>query len=111
MAITQVQVSVPAGATQDILNGTVYQFAPWNAAIAMNLNAAAAGCEATILTGSDLIMGPSAPITFQTLGTPLTTEGYTIQDVVARGERIVCSIVNTTGADIVVTLSMNISPV
>jgi hypothetical protein len=111
MALTQVQVEIAAGATVDVLNGTVYQFAPWNAAVAMNINASAAGIEATILTGSDLILGPASPVTVQATGTPLTTEGFTLQDVVAAGERLSATCTNTTAGAITVTLALNLTPV
>jgi hypothetical protein len=108
-------VSVPAnGIVDNLLQGSIYEYLPWNAAISAGViseGAAQTDILLTVNSGSDTVM-EEAPTRFAAAGTfPIIPDDMDIQDVAAGGERLILKARNTTGGALNVNLLVQLNPV
>lgn len=107
--LSESALSVGANAvTTNRLAGTLYEFMPVDAFVEFGLVAAAAGLNATVITGTDVLQNDSAISSANRF--PVYPDDFTLNDAVAAGERMVLTFRNTTGAAILVTWSVKITP-
>jgi hypothetical protein len=110
MPTFQRSVSVPAnGTVENLLTGSQYEFAPYNAACEFAILSSAPGIVCDITTGSDVVaesldVNPANRF-------PLLPDDFIAQDVVAAGERIKVRARNTTAAAITVNVCVRIAAV
>lgn len=101
--------SVAANSTVYPLQGSQYEFMSQNAKVEFAIIGSAAGIQASVFSGSDVLQ-QAAPITVK--ATPaLYPDDFMIEDVAAAGERISVEIRNTTGGAITVETIVRITPV
>lgn len=109
MPFFQAETSVGANATvQNILAGSVFEYAPYDATILIGFTAAATGMLINVTTGSDVVAEPFPP--FVATLFPVNPDQFVVADIVKQGERIVFTARNTTGAAIIVRTSMQMVP-
>lgn len=102
--------SVGANATVDnVLTGKEYEFLPFDAAVEIGVVAAATGMQMTVVSGTD-VLTRNAPIS-EANRFPVYPDDFTLSDVAGRSERIIVSLLNTTGAAIIVFTAVKITPV
>lgn len=95
MPMMRKEVSIAAGDTVNLFEGSIYEFLPWNAQIRAGVTASATGLEMTVNSGSDTIL-EEAPVNI--LATfPVIPDQLDIEDVAQHGERLVFKVRNTTG--------------
>lgn len=113
MPLIQGSVSVAAASVNDnVLTGSQFEFAPYNALIQFGIvgDANAADLRVDVYSGQDIIteqMQPSAQARI-----PVVPDDYTLEDVVARGERIKIRVRNTNaGAARTIFWGVKLTPV
>lgn len=105
-------VSIPANSTiENVMSGSQFEFAPYDAAVDFAIVAAAVGVVADVTTGSDVVAEAMTVANRTPLIFPQLPDDFIASDVVARGERIKVRVRNTTGAAIQCVVSMRILPV
>lgn len=114
MPIIRKSVSVPANDSVDnAIDGSIYEFMPFNAAISIGVLMPAGSTIgdilATVNTGSDTLLEES-PVNNKA-GFPVIPDDMDLQDVTGQGERLVIKLRNTTGAAIIVNLLVQITPI
>jgi hypothetical protein len=93
-AIQGTQSTAAGGTTANVLAGSLYEFAPWDAFVEFGVVAEAAGeSRVTISTGQQVVLEES-PVS-RAARIPIYPDDYTVTDVVAAGERIVIKHRNT----------------
>ncbi len=103
------QVSVGANATiNNQLAGSVFEFAPTDAFVEFGLVAAVVGLNASVITGTDILMDDQG-VSFANRF-PIYPDDFTLNDAVARGERLILKLRNTTGVAILANYSVKITP-
>lgn len=109
MPFFQNEQTVPAnGTVQNILAGSVFEYAPYDATILVGFTGAATGLLINVTTGSDVVAEPFPP--FVATAFPINPDQMMVADLVNAGERIVFTVRNTTGAGIVVRTAMQMVP-
>lgn len=92
--LMQGATSIGAGATSNVVQGNLYEIAPFDALVKIGLCGDAAGeLRVTLITGSDVILQES-PIS-RANRWPLNPDDFTYRDVVRRGEKINITARNT----------------
>lgn len=110
MPVIQNSVSVAANATNDnVLQGSQFEFLPFNAFLEFGLVASAAGLVADVYSGSDTVAESFALSTQNRF--PVYPDDFPLNDVAAGGERIKVRIRNTTGGALTAFFSVRITPV
>lgn len=105
-------VSVAANSTiENVISGSQFEFAPYDAAVDFAIIAGATGVVADVTTGSDVVAEAMTVANRSPLSFPTLPDDFVASDVVARGERIKVRLRNTTAAAISVVVSMRILPV
>lgn len=95
------EVSVGANSTNDnILSGSLFEFARGRGIISMGVTAAATGTITNISAGADVIA--EAHATYIKTNYPIVPDEMYFTDVVEQGDRIVIRVQNTTGGALVV---------
>lgn len=103
-------ISIPANATiENLLTGSQWEFAPYNASIEIATIGAAVGLIGDVSTGADVVAENYAVSNANRY--PILPDDFLIFDVVNAGERIKIRIRNTTGGAIVVNVAMRLMPV
>lgn len=111
MPVLRRETSIPANSTVDnVLSGSIYEFMEFNASLNMGLTADATGLVASINSGSDTLQEES-PVDIKANLFPVIPDDMYLQDIAAKGERIVCRVRNTTGGAIICRFLMQITPV
>jgi hypothetical protein len=106
--IIQNSVSVAAGATNDnVLQGSQFEYLPYNALVEFGLNGSATGLLADVYSGQD-ILAESMLMTAQNR-VPVYPDDYSLTDVAAAGERLKIRIRNPTGGAITAFFSARIT--
>ena len=104
------ETSIPANSTVDnIIDGSIYEFLPFNAALNIGANGSATGLVLTVNSGSDTVLEES-PVNVST-NFPVIPDDMNIQDVAAAGERLVLKARNTTGGALTLRTLVQITPV
>jgi len=96
------------GTVQNILAGSVFEYAPYDATILVGFTAAATGILINVTTGSDVVAEPFPP--FVATLFPINPDQMMVADLVRQGERIVFTARNTTGAGIIVRTALQMVP-
>lgn len=110
MPVIQGSVSVAANSTNDnIIQGSQFEFLPFNAALDFGLNGSAAGLFADVYSGQDTVAESYALNTTNRF--PIYPDDYPLVDVAGAGERIKVRVRNTTGGALTCFYSVRISPV
>lgn len=109
MPVIQGSTSVAANATlENVITGSQFEFAPYDATVEFAVLGAAVGLIADITTGADVV-AESMAVANKT-GFPVLPDDFMALDVVRGGERIKLRIRNTTGAAVVATWTIRIMP-
>ena len=109
MPFIQNSLLVAANATvENLISGSQFEFAPYNASVDISLNGSAAGLVGDVSTGQDLVSENMALSPVNRFG--IIPDDYTVQDVVRAGERIKLRVRNTTGGALTVFFSVRIMP-
>jgi len=96
MAMIQDSVSIAANATNNnVLSGSVFEFAAANELIEVAIIGSATGLVVTVLSGQDVLLEES-PISLQNRF-PIYPDDFIAPDIIAAGERLVIRVRNTTG--------------
>lgn len=110
MPLIQGSVSVAANSVNDnVLQGSQYEYLPYNAALNFGLVASATGLVLDVYSGQDTLsegMAPSIQNRF-----PIFPDDFNLTDVAAGGERIKVRVRNTTGGALTLFYSVQINPV
>jgi len=103
-------VSIAANATnENILQGSQFEYLPFNALVEFGVLGAATGLVADIYSGSDIV-AESYALSFKA-GFPIYPDDFDLNDVAAGGERLKVRVRNTTGAAIVCSFAVRLTPV
>ena len=90
-----------AGDRVNIMQGSPYEFLPWDALVEISLMAAAGDAPTAIITsGSDVLM-LNGVLNEKAVTLPITTEDIQLRDVAAAGERLVVEVTATLAGDVV----------
>ncbi len=110
MPTIQNSVSIAASSTNDnVLQGSQYEFLPYNALLQFGLCGSATGLVADVFSGQDTIAESMALSTANRF--PVYPDDFTLEDVAGGGERIKVRIRNTTGGALTAFFSVRITPV
>lgn len=110
MPVIQNSVSIAANATNDnVLQGSQFEFLPYDAALDFGLVGSAAGLVADVYSGQDTVAENYALNTQNRF--PVFPDDYPLSDVAAAGERLKVRIRNTTAGALTAFYSVRVSPV
>jgi len=110
MPVIQSSVSVAANSTNDnIIQGSQFEFLPYNAFLEFGMCGSAAGLVADVYSGQDTVAESFALNTQNRF--PVYPDDYPLNDVAGGGERIKVRIRNTTAGALTVFYSVRITPV
>jgi hypothetical protein len=113
MPVIQGTTSVAAASVNDnVLQGSQFEFLPYNAFLEFGLNGDANGGDlrVDVYSGQDVLM-ESSPMNIQNR-LPVYPDDFTLQDVAAAGERIKIRVRNTNaGAARSINFAVRITPV
>lgn len=104
---------VADGSTTFPWQGRVYEILPFDAMIQVAVLADTGDTfTATVISGTDVLMGPADQIDNLATTTPITfPQDYQLQDVAAAGERLVCEVTNQSGGVATFRTCVMITPV
>lgn len=110
MPVIQNSISVPANSAIDnVLQGSQFEYLPWDAAVEFGFAAGANGLIADVYSGQDVLAeNMQLPPTNRI---PIRPDDFTLTDVAGGGERLKVRMRNTTGAAVVGFFSVIITPV
>jgi hypothetical protein len=110
MPVIQNTVSIAANATnENVIQGSQFEYLPYNALCEFGLLGAATGLVADVYSGADIV-AESYALAFKA-GFPVYPDDYNLNDVAAAGDRLKVRVRNTTGAAIVLSYSVRLTPV
>jgi len=110
MPVIQSSVVVAANAVNDnVLQGSQFEFLPYNSLLEFGLNGSAAGLVADVYSGQDTVAEAYALNSQNRF--PIYPDDYPLNDVAAAGERIKVRLRNTTGGNLTAFFSVKITPV
>ncbi len=110
MPVIQNSVSIAANAINDnVIQGSQFEFLPYDALLEFGLNASAAGLVADVYSGADTVAESFALSTANRF--PVYPDDYPLNDVAAAGERVKVRIRNTTAGALTAFYSVKITPV
>ncbi len=109
MPVIQVSGSIAANATNDnVLQGSQFEFLPYNALLEFAINGSAAGLVMDCYSGQDALCESAAVPGVNRFG--LYPDDFNLQDVAAAGERIKVRLRNTTGGALTHFTTVRITP-
>lgn len=103
MGFIKKSLSVAAGASIDnLLAGSVFEFAQDDGLVSVGLLASAAGLLATVSSGSDIMLEQDSPVDVVRVANqgPIFPDDYSLQDSALAGDRQKISVRNPTGGAI-----------
>lgn len=110
MPVIQNSVSIAANAINDnVIQGSQFEFLPYDALLEFGLNASATGLVADVYSGADTVAESFALSTANRF--PVYPDDYPLNDVAAAGERVKVRIRNTTAGALTAFYSVKITPV
>lgn len=110
MPTIKVQATVLANGTVDnAIAGNQFEFLPFNAQAEFGIVAAAIGVVMDVYSGSDTLIesGTVSPAN----RSPVYPDDFDLVDVAAAGERLKVRLRNTTGASVVVNVTVRLTPI
>jgi hypothetical protein len=110
MPVIQSSVSVAANSVNDnVLQGSQYEFLPYDAMLEFGLCGSAAGLAADVFSGQD-VLAENMSLNAQNR-IPTYPDDFNLNDVAAAGERVKVRVRNTTGGALTAFYSVKITPV
>lgn len=110
MPVIQNSVVIAGNATNDnVIQGSQFEFLPWDASLEFGLNGSATGLVADVYSGGDTVAERYALSTANRF--PIYPDDYPLTDVAAAGERIKVRVANTTGGNLTLFYSVRITPI
>lgn len=110
MPVIQNSVSIAANATNDnVIQGSQFEFLPYNASLEFGLNGSAAGLVADVYSGQDTVAERYALNSQNRF--PVYPDDYNLTDVAAAGERVKVRVTNTTAGALTLFYSVRVTPV
>lgn len=109
MPLVQNTASIAAGATlENVMDGSQFEFLPWNALLEFGLQASAAGLVCDVYSGQD-VLAENMALPLQNRY-PIYPDDFTLNDVAAGGERVKVRVRNPTAGPLVVFWGIRITP-
>jgi hypothetical protein len=110
MPLIQQSVTLAANAVNDnLIQGSQFEFLPYNASLRFALNGSAAGLVADIYSGQDVL---AEQMSINTLNrVPINPDDFLLSDVAAGGERIKMRVRNTTAGPLTVFFALMIDAI
>lgn len=109
MPTIQKEVSVPLNGTVDnALSGSAFEFLRQNAVISIGVTAAATGVVLNIQSGADVVLEESEA--FIKTNFPTIPDEMYYNDVGVQGDRLVVRLRNTTAANIIARVIVQLTP-
>jgi hypothetical protein len=103
-------ISIAANATnENIIQGSQFEYLPYNALCEFGVLGAATGLVADVYSGADIV-AESYALSFKA-GFPVYPDDFDLNDVAAAGERLKVRVRNTTGAAIICSYAVRVTPV
>lgn len=110
MPTINVRTALGASSTARPLQGSQYEYLPFNAFVEFAMQADATGVLATVQSGTDVLQ-EEGPVQLGTINTqPAYPDAFFLQDVAAAGERLNVVLRDTSGAARVVQTVVRITP-
>jgi hypothetical protein len=110
MPLIQNQLAIAAGAVADnVLQGSQFEFLPYNSSIRFALNGSAAGLVADVYSGQDVLSEQMAINALNRV--PINPDDFLLADVAGQGERIKVRVRNPTGGSLTVFYAVMIDPI
>ena len=110
MPVIQNSVSIAGNAINDnVIQGSQFEFLPYNAALEFGLCGSATGLVADVYSGQDTVAETFALNAQNRI--PVFPDDFALNDVAAAGERIKVRIRNTTGGALTAFYSVRITPI
>lgn len=110
MPLIQQQISIAANAVNDnVIQGSQFEFLPYDAALRFALNGSATGLVADVYSGQDVLAEQMGVNTLNRV--PINPDDFLLSDVAAGGERIKLRVRNTTGGALTLFFAMIIDPI
>lgn len=108
MPVIQKKVSVPAnGRIDNVFAGSAFEFIRRNAVVSIGITADATGIVGNINSGADVVLEESDVVVKTNF--PLIPDEMYYNDVAVQGDRLVCTLRNTTGAAVTARVLAQIS--
>lgn len=109
MPVIQGSVSVAANSVNDnVLQGSQFEYLPYNARLSFGLCGSAAGLLADVYSGQDIVAESMALNTQNRF--PVVPDDFILGDIGAAGDRLKLRLRNTTGGALTAFWSVNIVP-
>ena len=110
MPLIQSSVSIAAnGVNDNVLQGSQFEFLPYNAALRFALNGSAVGLVADVYSGQDVLSEQMAVNSLNRV--PINPDDFLLSDVAGAGERIKVRVRNTTGGALTLFFAVMIDPI
>ena len=110
MPVITVRTALGASSTARPLQGSQYEYLPFNAFVEFAVQADATGVLATVQSGTDVLQ-EEGPVQLGTINAqPAYPDAFFLQDVAAAGERLNIVLRDTSGAARVVQSVVRITP-
>lgn len=93
----------------NLLSGEFFEFLPYNAFVEFGFSVSAAQVVVDVITGQDVICKELRPVVKATA--PLYPDDFTVNDMVAAGERLVIAARETAAATPTMLYTVKITPV
>ena len=109
MPLIQQSVSIAAGSVNDnLIQGSQFEFLPYDSALRFALNGSATGLVADVYSGQDVL---AEQLTVNTLNrVPINPDDFLLSDVAGQGERIKIRVRNTTAGALTVFYALIVDP-
>lgn len=112
MPIVSKSQVVANGATFNPFAGSIYEFMGFAATLEAGLTADAAGVTFFFSSGTDVLAESGSPAQVAAAGIgPKYPDDYKLRDAVAPGDRLVCNILNSSGANRTVLFEARLTPI
>lgn len=110
MPLIQSSAVIALGAVNDnLLQGSQFEFLPYDASLRFALNGSATGLVADVYSGQDVL---SEQMGINSLNrVPINPDDFLLSDVAAAGERIKIRVRNPTGGSLTVFFALMIDPI
>lgn len=109
MPVIQNTLSIAANSTIDnVIQGSQFEFLPYNAQLEFGLNGSATGLVADVYSGQDTVAERYALSTANRF--PIYPDDYPLTDVAAGGERVKVRVQNTTAGALTLFYSVRVTP-
>lgn len=109
MPVIQNSVSIAANAVNDnLLNGSQFEYLPYNAKLAFGFCGSAAGLQVDVYSGQDIVCEAMAVNTQNRF--PINPDDFILSDIGAAGDRLKVRARNTTAGALTIFWSVNILP-